>query len=190
MDKLILEPRLIATVGLPFSGKSTLARALARTLPAELVELDVATGDVPALADDAVAWIERYRLAHEQIRRVLTESDEFVVFDAVNHRRHQRDRLRNIATGVGAGVRFVWLDAPVGIALARLRRNWLAPTRLDVPEHAFAEIEDAFEPPGGEPDVLVFDGTLPVARWVEDLADALLISGDLRTDGGLAFRRC
>jgi len=190
MDEVTREPRLIATIGLPFSGKSTLARALAQALPAELVELDGMTGKHADFPVEPGAWIRRYQLAHEQIHRVLADSGHFVVFDAVNHRRHQRDRLRRIASEAGVGMRFVWLDVPAGIAHARLRRNWLAPARRDVPDLAFSEIEDAFEAPDGEPDGLVFDGTIPSARWVEDLAEALLIRGDLRTDGGLAFRRC
>lgn len=189
MDDLASPPRLLATIGLPFSGKSTLARALARTLSAELVELDAMSSNIVADPDDTSAWIERYYLAHERIGAALA-AGEFVVFDAVNHRAHQRDRLRRIAAAAGTSARFLWLDVPSEVALARLRRNWLAPTRQDVPEHGFSEIEDAFEPPDGEPDVLVYDGLIPVARWVEDLADALLLRDDLRTDGGLAFRRC
>ncbi|MGI8405009.1 MAG: AAA family ATPase [Thermomicrobiales bacterium] len=189
MHDLTSSPGLLATIGLPFSGKSTLARALAQALSAELVELDAMTGDGIADPDDASAWIERYHLAHVRIRSALTRG-EFVVFDAVNHRAHQRDRLRRLAAAAGTSARFVWLDVPAEVAPARLRRNWLSPTRQDVPEHGFSEIEDAFEPPDGETDVLVYDGLIPVARWVEDFADALLLRDDLRTDGGLAFRRC
>lgn len=189
MDDLASSPRLLATIGLPFSGKSTLARAVEQALSAELVELDAMSGDVVADPDDASAWIERYHLAHERIRSTLIRG-EFVVFDAVNHRAHQRDRLRRIAAAAGTSTRFVWLDVPAEVALARLRRNRLFPSRQGVPERGFSEIEDAFEPPDGEPDVLVYDGLIPVARWVEDLADVLLLRDDLRTDGGLAFRRC
>lgn len=189
MHDFMSSPRLVATIGLPFSGKSTLARALAQALSAELVELDAMTGKVVADPDDASAWIARYHLAHVRVRSALTRGG-FVVFDAVNHGAHQRDRLRRIAAAAGTSARFVWLDVPAEVALARLRRNWLSPTRQDVPEHGFREIADAFEPPDGETDVLVYDGLIPVAQWVEDLADTLLLRDDLRTDGGLAFRRC
>ena len=189
MHELHDTPRLLATVGLPFSGKSTLARALADALGADLIELDAMLGDTVEQPDDGRAWIERYRLAHARIRAAL-DRGAFVVFDAVNHRRHQRDRLRRIASAAGTGVRFIWLDIPADVALARLGRNRILPERQDVPDHGFAEIAGAFEPPDGEPDVVTYDGAMPMVRWVDHLADALLMPGDLRTDGGLAFRRC
>ncbi len=188
-DMDVASPRLLATIGLPFSGKSTLARTLAGALPAESIVLDMMTGETVTDPDDASAWIERYHLAHERIRGALGRG-EFVVFDAVNHRRHQRDRLRRIVNAAATGVRFIWLDVPVEVALARLRRNRQSPTRQNVPEDGFRQIEHGFELPDGEPDVLLYDGLIPVARWVEDLADAPILRDDLPTDGGLAFRRC
>ncbi|MGC4106605.1 MAG: ATP-binding protein [Thermomicrobiales bacterium] len=183
-------PRLLATIGLPFSGKSTASRALAEVLDAHLVAID---DIIVTLRDGAteldIDWIARYHIAHRRLADDLVRG-EFVVFDAVNHRRHQRDRLRRIAHRAGAGIRFLWIATPESVALDRLRRNHANPTRPDVPEDEFRTIANAFQPPDAEPDALRYDGQIPLARWVEELADALTLRDDLYSDGGLAFRRC
>ena len=186
---LTLPPRLLATVGLPFSGKSTAARALADALRADLVAVDGIMVKLPAGSSENDLWVARYRIAHRRIAEDLSHG-EFVVFDAVNHRRHQRDRLRRIASQAGVGIRFVWIATPESVALDRLRRNREAPSRPDVPGAGFHAIADTFQPPDAEPDVLRYDGLIPLARWVDDLADALTLPGDGHGDGGLAFRRC
>ncbi|MGB3328757.1 MAG: ATP-binding protein [Thermomicrobiales bacterium] len=182
-------PRLLATIGLPFSGKSTAARALAKAIPAELVGIDDVMVKLPAGSTEQQMWIARYHIAHRRIVEALG-TGATVVFDAVNHRRHQRDRLRRLARNAGTSIRFAWIATPEAIALDRLRRNHARPTRPDVPEHEFRAIAAAFEPPDTERDVLRYDGQIPLARWVEDLADAITFPNDLRSDGGLAFRRC
>lgn len=182
-------PRLLATVGLPFSGKSTAARAVAEALVADLVAVDDIMVKLPAGATQRDLWIARYRIAHGRIGEDLAR-EEFVVFDAVNHRRHQRDRLRRIADRAGVGIRFLWIATPEAVALDRLRRNHAQPTRLDVPEDEFRAIASAFQPPDTEPDTLRYDGVIPLARWADELADALTVRDDLHSDGGLAFRRC
>jgi predicted kinase len=182
-------PRLLATVGLPFSGKSTAARAVAEALGADLVAVDDIMVKLPAGATQQDLWIARYRIAHGRIGERLAQG-AFVVFDAVNHRRHQRDRLRRIADRAGFGIRFLWIATPEAVALDRLRRNHAHPTRPDVPEAEFRAIASGFQAPDAEADVLRYDGLIPLARWADELADALTMRDDLHSDGGLAFRRC
>lgn len=190
---LTLPPRLLATIGLPFSGKSTAARAVAEALmvdgDADLVAVDDIMVKLPAGATERDRWIARYRIAHTRLADDL-QHGAFAVFDAVNHRRHQRDRLRRIAARAGVGIRFLWIATPEAVALDRLRRNHARPTRPDVPEDEFRAIADAFQPPDTEPDVLRYDGLIPLERWADSLAEALTVRDDLHSDGGLAFRRC
>jgi len=187
---MFLPTRLIATIGLPFSGKSTLSQELADLLPAERIELDRVLGEEAGAYDQAPrAWIERYRRAHARIEDLLA-AGEPVVFDSVNHTRRQRDRLRSLAARQGSSVRFVWMDTPLDVIRARMARNLVAPTRPNLTSAQFDEIARGFEPPDDEADVLVYDGTIPLHRWAAELADALSLGDGLRTDGGLAFRRC
>ncbi|MGC4190953.1 MAG: ATP-binding protein [Thermomicrobiales bacterium] len=190
MDAILAAPpRLLAMIGLPFSGKSTASRALADALMADPIAVDDVMVKLRDGATEQDMWIARYRLAHRRIAENLARG-AFVIFDAVNHRRHQRDRLRRIARDAGTGIRFLWIATPESVALDRLRRNRANPTRPDVPEDEFRLIAGEFEPPDAEADVLRYDGQVPLARWRDELADAMTIRDDLHTDGGLAFRRC
>lgn len=181
-----LTPRLIATVGLPFSGKTTASRMLADAMPCKRVAVDEIMVKLPAGSIEAHQWLARYRIAHARLEELLGNG-ETVVFDAVNHRHHQRDRLRRIARRSDAGIRFVWIATPEAVVQERRLRNRANPTRPDVPEEDFRIIADDFQPPEMEPDVLRYDGHIPLARWLDDLADALTMHG---SDGGLAFRHC
>lgn len=133
-------PRLIATIGLPFSGKSTASRALADAMQCERVAVDEIMVKLPAGSTQEHMWLARYRIAHRRMEELLS-AGETVVFDAVNHRRHQRDRLRRLARRCGTGIRFVWLDTPESVTLDRRHRNRTNPTRADVPDHDFRIID-------------------------------------------------
>jgi len=88
---------LFLLCGLPFSGKSTLARALTEKFNIDHVEvdrhLDVTMKSVIPGPED---WLPAYRMAITEIRESL-EAGRSVVFDAVGHHRRHRQRMQRIA---------------------------------------------------------------------------------------------
>jgi predicted kinase len=93
--------RLFILCGLPFSGKSTLARAMAEYLDIVHIELDSVHGErgidlkgEPPTRED---WIEAYRRSFRRLDKVLAERHS-VVFDATSYRRVHRQRLARIAS--------------------------------------------------------------------------------------------
>ena len=112
-------PLLVALSGLPGSGKTTVARALATRLGAVHVRVDVietalATSDAVSLADHPeLGYSVAYALASDHLRNGIS-----VVADTVNPVAVTREAWRRVAADAGA--RVLDVEATGNIAVIRL----------------------------------------------------------------------
>lgn len=150
-------PLLVAMCGIPFSGKTTVARELSVRCGLALVSVDEIVHELGIdLGSEAVehrGWARAMAEGFDRTRRLLVEGRS-VVYDHANHSRRNRDRCRRVAMQAGARFRLVWVDTPVEEARRRLLANRVSPARNDVPDASFSEIVAQFEPPTDEPDVI------------------------------------
>jgi predicted kinase len=160
---------LLITCGYPFSGKTTLARAVAEELGFTLVSVDDQHELRGVSADARVIserdWLHGYRSAYEQARAAFGRG-ESVIFDSVGHLRRNRDRLRRIAHRSGAKSLVVVLAVTESEAMARLERNRANPIRPQVPSEGFAQIVLTFEPPNGDELQITFDPREDLRLWM------------------------
>jgi predicted kinase len=150
-------PLLVAMCGIPFAGKSTIARELSDRCGMALVSVDAIVIDLAldlgADAGNQRAWARAMAEGFARSRELLAKG-ESVVYDNANHTRRNRDRCRRVAEQAGARFRLAWIDTPVATARQRLLDNRGSPLRRDVPDASFDEIVARFEPPLDEPDVI------------------------------------
>jgi predicted kinase len=151
--------RLIYTCGYPFSGKSTLARAIAEATGYSLVEVDAHTVSTES-------WRDAYVAAYSEMRNHLATGHS-VVLDSVAHTRKNRYRLHRIAATCQAEHTCIWLDVPVDEADRRRRTNQRKPTRANVPDEGFNWIVSAFEPPGPDEPVTPYRPEMNLEHWIE-----------------------
>ncbi len=158
--------------GLPFSGKSTLARELAARLRFVHLELDAVNVERGAGLDGGVItredWLVAYRESYRRLDALL-ESGQSVVFDATSFHRAHRERLRRAARRANAVATVVYLDMPESEVRDRLLRNRAAPARYDVPDEDFAQVAAGFQPPGEDENLVRCGPTDSVAAVVERL---------------------
>jgi predicted kinase len=174
-------PAVIAMSGLPFAGKSTLARALATAQGRTLLEIDrlidhdaVPTGEpVPDRA-----WIVAYREA-DALLRIELAAGRRVVYDGVNFRWVQREKLRRLAREFGQRVLVVHVSTPIEANLARQRANALHPVRPIVDAGTFAMVRARFEPPRAGEWAVTYSGREPVGTWLARVGAGLEPEGPM-----------
>ncbi len=166
------EARLYILCGLPFAGKTTLARVMARRLGFVSIALDDVNSERDVgLSGEAISqaeWAKSYAEAHRRLDQALAERQS-VIYDATNFQRKERDRLRDIAARHGLPVSVIYLNLPTAEVCRRWLDNRRSGVRYDVRDEDFAQVAENFEPPSSDEDVLIYDGTLPSSQWIEQM---------------------
>src|ERR1700716_2609792 len=149
--------RLVLICGLPASGKSTLARHLARKIPAIRLDKD---GWVTQLGADV--WDEEFRVRLEHQLWVLSQDllaqDQSVILEWGHWARVERDEKRLGARALGAGVELHYLEAPLEELIERADRRTTAGegTASPITRTPFEKWSTIFQPPDEE-EFLLFD---------------------------------
>jgi 23S rRNA (guanosine2251-2'-O)-methyltransferase len=169
-------PVLYALCGLPFSGKSTLARHLAHQLSATVVSLDRINGERGLGLDGcpiaAHQWAESYAESYRRTAQLL-QSGAAVVYDATNHRRRERDQLRAIAANAQCTAVFIHVRAEPAEVHRRLLANRDQAKRNDVRDDDFWSVINGFEPPReDEPDAVEYDPATPPNEWIANALES------------------
>ncbi len=147
-----MQPVLIATCGVPFSGKSTLAKSLSHALDIRVLSYDfevylvhrhlVPTGSSVTAEYDFVQDIGR-----REVGAILT-AGESLIYDDLLLDRDDRGKLAAVARASRARLVFVYLDTPLAVINQRRAENSRSRSRTSIPD-AKMELDIAhLEPPG------------------------------------------
>lgn len=150
-------PLLIAVSGLPCTGKTEVARYLARRFPLVLIETD-ATRLRYGLSSGPVT--------HEVIREAATmllPRFASIVWDVIHLGRRDRDRVRRFAVDQDAHIEIIFTTASDDVVRERLNARLAAPeaTTADgkyvITPDQFSTIAAYLEPPGSDEQVTSVD---------------------------------
>ena len=156
--------------GLPFSGKTTLASALADNCGFVHLDLD-ALARAKSLSPEAgindEQWGRIFTEVYQQVAALLA-SGKSVLVDAVNYDRAGRDRFRTIAQESGSPVYVIYINIKIQEIEQRRQANQATPQRPPVRDKDFVELAAEFEIPTNEENLLMYDGTLGISEWIEE----------------------
>lgn len=161
---------LLVTCGLPFSGKSTLARGISDRTGFARISVDDLIPEIALMDRDVIpseSWRDAYlcalRSTEDHLRR-----GQSVVFDSVGHTRKNRYRLRRLAERTGSNYMVIHLSVAREMALERLLGNQAHPVRPNVPIDGFDAIARDFEPPDSSEPVLAYSPDSKADDWIND----------------------
>jgi predicted kinase len=171
----------------PFSGKSTLARAIAERFGFEHIEIDQVHEDrgfVPGIDRQVTDedWRAAFQRSFRRLHAVLS-AGESVVWDTASYRRAQRERIRGVAARYGADAHLIYVATPEPEARRRLERNRRTGERWDVPDESFFEVAHDFEIPGPDEHPIPFRPGMSIDRWLEEAIAPLIDAADKEQTG-------
>jgi predicted kinase len=155
-----MSPRLVVLCGTSYSGKSSLAAALADHLAAQIVSLDEINERRDLWGGDGIPveeWQATHAIAIAEVRALLTSTPQApstagatVILDDTSSPRFLRDGWRALASELGAEFHLVHLDVDHATIHQRRTANQAGPNRRHVSDAVLAQHLADFEPP--EPD--------------------------------------
>ena len=165
--------RLYLLCGLPFSGKSTLARQLAQRLSGTVVSFDAINyerglGFAGEREVSPAEWDETYGLARSRVAALLRSGRDVILDDVMGFAQARRD-FRELASASGGETVVVYIDVSVQELWRRRRANIVLRERPDVQPEILERVAALFEPPTAAEGVLVFRATDRFEAWVEAL---------------------
>ena len=158
--------------GLAFSGKTTIARALAERLGAAIVSLDEINRErgLPHGGSGlpAGAWAETHRLGLERLAALMAGGGDLVADDTACFR-VLRDDYRRLAAAHGYSAAVVLVDPPREEIAARRRRSDATGDREPIADEVFAAHAASFEWPRDDETVVALRGEADAAAWLAAL---------------------
>ena len=169
-EKDNISPKLYILCGIPFSGKSVLAKELAKTKYWERIDLDDVKFELFGndIKDEELIqdqWDQVYQEMYKKIQTSL-EDGQTVIHDTGNFTKHERQLVRDIAEKLDIPSATIWVQTPEEVAFERLRANKESKERFDVSEKSFREAVAEMETPTVEENVIVFDGVSLATDWI------------------------
>jgi predicted kinase len=161
--------RLVLMCGTSFSGKSTVAQAIAPALQAVIVSLDEINERRGLWGGDGIPveeWVRTNALASDEVRALLAAGRN-VVLDDTSSLRFLRDAWRTLADECGAAFTLVYLDVDHETIRRRRADNRISVGRRDVADVVLDQHLADFETPGpGEAAVRV-KSTTELPAWLK-----------------------
>lgn len=166
------EQKQFLLVGLPFSGKTTLAREIENRLGFTRVNVDeikqeFGYGDI---TDDKVSDEEWKRIFEELDNRIekVLKSDKTILNEYAWITKEWRNRARNIASKLGIKTYVIFLDTPPEVVTQRWIENKKTHERFDVSEIDFNECLRDFEKPTEDENVIIYKNKENLDTWIKN----------------------
>ena len=155
--------------GLAFSGKTTLARAIAERLSLVCVSLDGINAErgLPPGGEGLPAeqWERSHAVAEARLDAAFA-SGRGAVLDDTGCFRWLRDRYRSVAGRHGLPTTVVFVDAPIAEIHARIAANAREARRGGITDAVFARHVAEFEPPGPDERAVRFTPSDDIDAWI------------------------
>lgn len=158
--------------GLPFAGKSTLSRKIAKHLGASRISFDEVwlkvekkEGAVPG-SDNIEQWKYINKICEDQALQLLKEGNP-VVYDNLGSEYKHREKMRSLASEAGASSKVVYVDVDKEEVKRRREANLTSKERHRVSDENFDKALKTFEVPRKDESALVYKPSQEIEVWID-----------------------
>jgi predicted kinase len=147
--------------GLPYAGKSFVAKHVQTKTDITFVSIDDIfhaqgfdwnSNTLP----NADTWEQIFNDSYEHTTQALREGKN-VLYDSTNQTLASRDKLREVATSMGANTKVIYIKSPVEMVWKRWDENQKNPTRPAINRKLVQQTIDMFEEPTEHENLLVIN---------------------------------
>lgn len=176
--------KLFIMCGLPFSGKTFLAKKIAEKLGATYVGFDQLwvehEQELPKEGDEGWKYVRQ--LAQDMIREELLVGQN-VVYDDINVGLDHRAELVEVAKQAKASAVVVYANTPKEIREQRMEANLTSKDRHDVEVENLKTANEQFQEPAYPEVIMMYSPDKDFDKWLQDLDrfDEKSIEGRLPT---------
>ena len=156
--------------GMPFSGKTTLGKAIAKYLDVPYVSLDEINEARGLFGGDGIPveeWEKTHFLAMQQTAKLI-KSEVDIILDDTNCFRWLRDRFRDFASQHGYQTVIIFLDISLATIKKRMEQNKTTKVRHSVRQDIVEEMAKIFEPPELDEKVIKYRANQSIEEWIAE----------------------
>lgn len=163
--------KLYILCGIPFSGKTTLAKKMENKLNTLSIDLDAIKFEFfgNEATDSQIGkegWNRIYQEMYQRIKDALS-SGRSVLHDTGNFTKYERDLVRNIAEEQKVESVTIFIDIPTAETYKRLANNRQTKARFDVPDEDFYGVVEEMEIPAPTEIHLVLKWNDDFDKWID-----------------------
>ncbi len=168
----MVKPINFLLVGLPYSGKSTLANELKNKYGFAHINIDEwkFNKGYKDKGDDEIpnkVWDEIFEEADKLFVNYLKEGKN-IANEYAWVTRSWRDRARKVAKDAGFETKVIYIKLPLSTIKERWLKNNQSKSRFHWPEHEFENYIKDFEIPTTEENIIIYDQSTSIDSWIEN----------------------
>jgi len=160
--------KLFLVCGPPFSGKTTLAKSIAKLKGYHYISTDEIMKNRGFDLAHKIR-VEEWEEVHQEcfkIMRELMKQKVSIVLDDTNYLRGLRDRFRDIAVNFGYSVITIYVNTPLKILNARREKVRKSLERPYLEDNAFLDVVNNFEIPGRDENTIIYNSFQEMIEWI------------------------
>lgn len=161
------KPTAYILTGLPYSGKSTLAKELVRRFGFKLASMDQVIEEMDMHSDTMSMedWGKVYDEGHKRLKDYLSEGYS-VVFDGGSLKRRERDHFKEIAQSSGAQYKLIYLAVPRDEVKRRWQNNLISQERDQLTDKTMNTAINMFEEISTNELAIIYSPDMNLDEWI------------------------
>jgi predicted kinase len=156
--------------GMPFSGKTTLGKSIAKYLNSPYISLDEINEARGLYGGDGIPveeWEKTHLLAMQQLQSLMPLRQD-IILDDTSCFRWLRERFSNFVKQHDYQTIIVFLDIPLSIIRKRLEKNEETQARHRVRQDIIEEMAKTFELPQKDENVVKYSANQSIDEWIAE----------------------